>query len=152
MASDLLGALTDYLENAPTVQAVLTDPTGLVAIFDEVAITGGDRAYPYAGIVHYDERDPGESLDDGLVSLTLAVFHDDLDSLRAVAAVLKDATDSVAINPGSVRTAPLAWDGGRETGVVRYHSRPRKTRHPGPGGVPFVWREDIDYEFTTTPE
>jgi hypothetical protein len=150
MATDLLGALIDYLENAPTVQAVLTDPAGRVAIFDEVAIAGGP-AYPYAGIVHYDERDPGESLDDGLVSLTLAVVHDDLDSLRALAAVLKDAIDSVAINRDSVRTAPLAWDGGRETGVVRYHSRPHKARGAGTGGVPFVWREDIDYEFTTTP-
>jgi hypothetical protein len=75
MATDLLGALADYLEDAPTVQAVLTDSTGRVAIFDEVAIASGDHAYPYAAIVHYDERDPGESLDDGLISLTLAVFH-----------------------------------------------------------------------------
>jgi hypothetical protein len=151
VADDLLGALIAYIETAPTVQAVLTDAAGRVAIFDEVAVTNSKPAYPYAVIRNYDERDPGESLDDGLISLTLAVEHDNLDSLRAVSSVLKNAIDSTAINRNSVRTVRLAWTGGQETGVVRYHSRPHKTRRPGPGRVPYVWREDIDYEFTTTP-
>lgn len=151
MADDLLGALIAYIEAAPTVQAVLTDATGRVAIFDEVAVTTIDPAYPYAVIRDYDERDPGESLDDGLVSLTLAVEHDDLDALRAVASVLKNAIDSIAINENSVRTVRLTWTGGEETGVVRYHSRPHKSRHHGPGRTVYVWREDIYYEFTTRP-
>lgn len=149
MAADLLEALYEYMIDEPTIRAVLTDHAGQLNITtDEAPPT---ETYPYVVIAGYDEEDPGLSLDDGVISLSLVVVHTSLDRLRAVSRVVRAAVDSPAINPDSARTVRLSWDGGIETGVSRHRSRPKKVRGKGPVAGTFAWREEIEYEFNTTP-
>jgi hypothetical protein len=149
VAVDLLEALYEYLIAEPTIRAVFTDQSGGLNITtDEAPPT---ESYPYLVIAGYDEEDPGLSLDDDVISLTLVVVHTSLDALRAVSRVVRDAVDSIAINPDSVRIVRLSWTGGIETGVTRRKSRPKKVRGKGPVAGTFAWREEIEYEFNTTP-
>lgn len=148
---DLLSALYAHLATDAAVVAAFTSPAGNLAIFTEDAGPGG--GYPYLVIGDYEEDDPGESLEDSSVGLTLILVHDSLDELWSISRVVKNAVDSPAINPASTRTDRLTWDGGYETGVVRRKSRPRKVKARNAGinaaSSPYAWREDIAYEFDT---
>jgi hypothetical protein len=140
LAQNLLDALVAYTKTVPAL-------AGLV--FTEYASSPDPPSYPFIVIINYDEHDPGVSLDDLTVTLTLVIHHTNLDELRAFSKVAKAAIDSPAINRDSTRTAPLAWDGGQETGVVRGESKVRRLKPTAGGAIP--WREAVDYVFWTTP-
>jgi hypothetical protein len=140
LARDFLEALIAYTETVPALAG---------RVFMELAPPPDTTVYPFIVIANYDEHDPGVSLDDQTVTLTLIFHHSSLDELKAFSREAKAAIDSPAINRDSTRTAPLAWDGGQETGVVRGESKVRRLK-PTAGGI-IPWREAVDSAFWITP-
>lgn len=150
---DLLSALVGYLSQAATVIAALPDGSGGQRVYTDIAMA--PTTYPVVIISDYQEEDPGETLDDKMISLTVICFSADtptasgLDLVRTLSTTMRQAIDSPAINSNGLRVWRLAWIDGFESGVVRYPSRP--VRLPGQRSGSFVWREDISWEFWCQP-
>lgn len=153
LAPDFLAALVAYLRNAPTIIAALPDGVGGVRVYTDMAMA--TVAYPVLILNDYQEQHPSEGLDEPQVKLTAICFAADtptdsgLDLAHTLSVVAKNAIDSIAINPKSVRRGPLQWNGGIEVGVMRRMSWLR--RIDGQRSGEFVWREDLPYEFWTAP-
>lgn len=145
---DLLAALVSFLAADPALRAALDDGAGGVRIYTDVAPPA--VAMPYLVIEDYSEDASGESLDDLHVPLTIVAYHDDLDRLRTLATLVRRALDTRSISSRATRTEPLAWAGGRETGLRRRASRPRRIR--GMIGGHYTWFESIGYEFWLTTD
>lgn len=145
---DLLAALVTCLATNPALRASLDDGAGGVRIYTESAPPG--VSMPYIVIDDYTEDASGESLDDMRVPLMIVVYHNDLDKLRGLAKLVWRAIDTRSISSRATRTEQLTWAGGRETGLVRHGSRPRKTR--GMINGLHTWSESISYEFWMTTD
>jgi hypothetical protein len=145
---DLLAALVSFLATDPALRTALDDGAGGMRIYTDVAPPA--VAMPYIVIEDYSEDASGESLDDLHVPLTIVAYHKELDLVRGLANLVRRALDTRSITGRATRTEPLAWAGGRETGLQRRASRPRRIR--GMIGGHYTWFESIGYEFWLTTD
>lgn len=155
VGGDLLGALYAYLLATPSVASAFTPGFG-EGYFGRIA-PGTTKIYeteadpnvlpPYLLIESYEEVQPGETLEDMPVNLTLSIVSLDLDQARTLSQAVRNAVDSPNINAASIRTQPFVWTGGSEQGVMRNPSKPYRVKGASKLTQGYVYREDIDYEF-----
>lgn len=143
--SDLLASVVQYLLATTSVTGLLGAPTN---VFHEQGAHADIQ--PFIVIEGYTELLPGETTEDQPVPMRICCIGGDEAVVRQLGVAVKNAVDSLAINPNSIRTGQFVFDGGQTTGLMRNASRPHKMRGVGKGSQ-YVWAEEIDYEFWVTP-
>ena len=157
--NDLLSALIAYLQTTPLITNLITAGYGQggygqlgyggsIKVYDEIAPPSAWP--PFLFIDNYVDTEPGKTLEDGTIRLTINCVANDLDSVRVLGDAVMDSVDSISINLNSSLRATFKWNDGIETGVLRNRNKPYRVAGIGKGGQ-YVYVEAIDYEFWVTP-